>query len=54
MTKEKITSLDGIKGIAIWFIVLYHTLGHFGSTYPSFLTPIKKYGGTFGNSLFFD
>lgn len=53
MSKEKLKSLDGIKGFAIWFIVLYHTLGHFGSTYPSFLAPIKKYGGLLGNSFFF-
>ena len=53
MGKEKLKSLDGIKGIAIWFIVLYHTLGHFGSSYPGFMIPIKKYGGLFGNSFFF-
>lgn len=53
MKKGKLKSLDGIKGIAIWFIVLYHTLGHFGSTYPGFMVPIKKYGGSFGNSFFF-
>lgn len=51
--KEYFTSLNGLRGICIIIIVLYHAGGFFGNTFSEFLAPIYKFGGYFGNYIFF-
>jgi len=49
---QRIDVLNGIKGWFIFVIVIYHTFNSTGLL-ADILSPIKQYGGYFGNSLFF-
>ena len=48
------TSLTGLRFFFTFGIVLYHTNKHFGSPFKTFLAPIYRYGGFFGNYFFFE
>ena len=50
-TSQRIDVLNGIKGWFIFVIVIYHTFNSTGLL-ADILSPIKQYGGYFGNSLF--
>ena len=52
---QRISSLDGLRGIAIFFVLVFHTFAHWGqvipwATFSDF--PLFKYG-SFGVELFF-
>ena len=53
LPKKKFETLDGLKGVCIIIIVLFHTMeaSYFGT--GAVLSIIQNYGGYFGNYTFF-
>ena len=44
--------IDGLRGITIFLIVIYHVFCRYSEIYLNRSIPLVKYFGTFGNSVF--
>lgn len=52
ISSKRLKSIDTVKGIMIWGIVIYHMSENLKMAFP-FLSPIYTYGGDLGNTIFF-
>lgn len=53
MKNNRFAALDGLRAIFGMGIVIYHINTWFGSPLPYLLYPVYRYGGYFGNYMFF-